>query len=319
MSSNYSNLYFYLFIISLILFSCSRRVQPIFTIIDYGGDPCYETIDYEWQSYELSSKKYYKRALIAEGMSTVWTSNEQHIRPELRMIPEKSRGTAQPKIGVSKWGGRPDLPTSASWPESPYVSPYVLLAQLNLRDIKGFSSENLPKRGWLYFTYVVNEMGCRYNPSPNCFKVFYLSGEGQSRLTRIEEGYYYPGVAITFEEAYGLPAWDYDLINRYANEAEECAYMTGQFMDQYKDIRNTDKTRSKMFGFANEIESYLGNACTDPEEEDGEDDWQLLLQLDSEVEAGMTWQDRGRIYLYIKKSDLKRRNFDDVCALIQGH
>ena len=41
--------------------------------VDYGGDPCYGMTDYEWQFYELCSKEDYKGALIAEGMTKVWT------------------------------------------------------------------------------------------------------------------------------------------------------------------------------------------------------------------------------------------------------
>ena len=50
------------------------------------------------------------------------------------------------------------------------------------------------------------------------------------------------------------------------------------------------------------------------------DDWQLLLQL-STVESDdfeLMFADEGSIYFYILKNDLKNRNFDSVCMILQG-
>lgn len=49
----------------------------------------------------------------------------------------------------------------------------------------------------------------------------------------------------------------------------------------------------------------------------GVKDWILLFQLDSESEAGMTWGDVGRLYFWIRKDDLKNRNFDDTWMILQ--
>jgi Domain of unknown function (DUF1963) len=40
------------------------------------------------------------------------------------------------------------------------------------------------------------------------------------------------------------------------------------------------------------------------------ENWQLVLQIDSDIEVGMEWGDVGRLYLCARKSDLAARRFD---------
>lgn len=57
-----------------------------------------------------------------------------------------------------------------------------------------------------------------------------------------------------------------------------------------------------MGGYPNQVQ-YSKLMSTD-------DDWQLLMQLDSEDEAGMMWGDVGKIYFTIREQDLKSLSFD---------
>ena len=45
--------------------------------------------------------------------------------------------------------------------------------------------------------------------------------------------------------------------------------------------------------------------------------WSLLLQVDSDDDAGMMWGDVGRLYFWIRKSDLEDANFSDVWMILQ--
>jgi hypothetical protein len=49
----------------------------------------------------------------------------------------------------------------------------------------------------------------------------------------------------------------------------------------------------------------------------GAAEWRLLLQVDSQDEAGMMWGDVGRIYYWIKHSDLLRRDWDLSWLVLQ--
>jgi uncharacterized protein YwqG len=46
------------------------------------------------------------------------------------------------------------------------------------------------------------------------------------------------------------------------------------------------------------------------------DAWQLVLQVDSDIEAGMEWGGVGRLYLCLSKRDLATRRFDRCWLLM---
>jgi uncharacterized protein YwqG len=89
-----------------------------------------------------------------------------------------------------------------------------------------------------------------------------------------------------------------------------------------------DDNLNKMLGYADNIQNEMELECElvtnglsidDPKNykgprakalEPGARNWRLLLQLDSNEEAEMMWGDLGRIYFWIKKDDLRDRQFD---------
>jgi uncharacterized protein YwqG len=46
-------------------------------------------------------------------------------------------------------------------------------------------------------------------------------------------------------------------------------------------------------------------------------EWRLLLQIDSEQDAGMLWGDVGRIYYWIRARDLAARHLDQAWLILQ--
>jgi uncharacterized protein YwqG len=55
-----------------------------------------------------------------------------------------------------------------------------------------------------------------------------------------------------------------------------------------------------------------------PELEKGAADWQLLLQIDSdEKNLGVMWGDVGRVYFWIRRQDLGKRDFGNVWLILQ--
>jgi uncharacterized protein YwqG len=47
------------------------------------------------------------------------------------------------------------------------------------------------------------------------------------------------------------------------------------------------------------------------------DSWRLLLQVDSDDDAGMMWVDSGLLYFWIRKDDLAARRFERVWCVMQ--
>jgi len=46
-------------------------------------------------------------------------------------------------------------------------------------------------------------------------------------------------------------------------------------------------------------------------------EWQLVLQIDSDIETGMEWGDMGRLFLCARKEDLAARRFDRCWMVMQ--
>ena len=54
--------------------------------------------------------------------------------------------------------------------------------------------------------------------------------------------------------------------------------------------------------------------------ESGVEDWQLLLQIDSDEDnLGVIWGDAGLVYFWIRKQDLEKRDFSNVWLVLQCH
>jgi uncharacterized protein YwqG len=67
---------------------------------------------------------------------------------------------------------------------------------------------------------------------------------------------------------------------------------------------------------------YLGNAggYNSPEVgalKGGAQDWVLLLQVDSDDDAGNMWGDSGMLYFWIRKQDAAKRDFSNVWMVLQ--
>ena len=304
----------------ILLTGCSVFMSkgPDFTISDYGGEYCYDPYEYEWKGYECESKRDYKKAFLAEGMTTAWKYYEPHITPEIRMYA-KDKPYCVP-IGTSKWGGHPDLPLRIQWPNSSLDAAFTLVAQVNLEELHKVRHEDnlLPKTGMLYFGYAIAADTCWLYTKPNCFKVFYLDTKVEDLVRKPTNGKTYPATAIKFEEGYGFQKENNIKLESFANEAEECAYEGDHFGAQWRDILYPENRLSKMFGYLDDVQGDMTPSCA--REKGGEvEDWILLLQMDSQSESRMMWQDVGRIFFLIKREDLLNLNFDNLCIDLDGH
>ena len=69
------------------------------------------------------------------------------------------------------------------------------------------------------------------------------------------------------------------------------------------------------FSIQEPVEAECARFAGDPGVE--ADNWQLVLQIDSDIEAGMEWGDVGRLYLCARKSDLAATRFDRSWMVMQ--
>ena len=122
---------------------------------------------------------------------------------------------------------------------------------------------------------------------------------------------------LKFNSSLSLPGWEHDSIDGMLSDEE---------IDNYIEV--TSGAKNQIFGYANcvqgpmELECQLatnGIYCGDPSDyedpkkkelESEKEDWILLFQIDLEEDnAGMIWADVVKLYYWIRKQDLKDKNF----------
>lgn len=235
------------------------------------------------------------------------------------------------KIGQSKIGGKPDLSSSSEWPMTKTNKSLSFIGQLNCAELKTFDNDSLlPRSGLISFFYCSDQEAWGFDPKDaDKFKVVYA--ESIDNLERIdfpkdlEDHSIFQPNELNFDSSLSLPGWEHDSIDGVLSDDET---------DNYIEI--SSGAENQIFGYANcvqgpmELECQLvtnGLYCGDPsgyenpkrkELESGKEDWILLLQLDSEEDnSGMMWGDSGKLYYWIRKQDLKDKNFEKSWFVLQ--
>lgn len=201
------------------------------------------------------------------------------IRYTLHQIPDyKAHQPWQSLIG-----GLPSFPPGVAWPLDDVGNPLAFVAQLNMAEVKPFDKEELlPASGFLYFFYEADQMMSGYNPEEKeLFKVMWVDC-GPEELVR----------------AKNYPEGIRDMSKFWPSHL---SYNDGEGM--HKSFGSADNMQEKMEPFC---ETHFGG-----------DDWVLLLQVDSNDEAYMYWAAEGRLYFWIRREDLKNRNFEHCWCFLQ--
>ena len=252
-------------------------------------------------------------------------------------------------ICKSKFGGRPAATPDFEWPRFEAENfdnesanrPLSFLCQINLEEISAFDKDGLlPKKGLLLFFYEQESMRWGFDPTDNgCSRVYYFE-DTDSLLPSdfpedLKEEYRVKEYALTFDFQNSYPSF----------EELECHSNTECDWDDYDEAVEKKGyeivcERHKLLGYADLIQSEIltecertvrGLYCGDPQsyESTPEDvtkdiekkapDWILLFQMasicDSDYE--LMFGDLGNLYFYIRKQDLKERNFDKVWLVLQ--
>ena len=276
---------------------------------------------------------------------------EQLRDPRLARVAQKIKATLSPGIrfnavpcaepellpGESRLGGSPDVPEGFAWPTW-RGKPLAFLAQLNLAELRDFfTAAPLPETGWLLFFYDARQTTWGFDPQDlGSWSVVYVTGTPEN-LKRISVpietflGGKYASCRIIPYEALTAPTAESPEIQALDLGPDE--------FDAYFDISSPDGSTTgkchQLLGLAQAIQGemrlecqlasngvYCGNPAgyNDPravELAKGVDDWMLLFQVDTDDKARMMWGDVGRLYFWIKRSDLAKREFSKVWMVLQ--
>lgn len=260
-------------------------------------------------------------------------------------------GKSNPPKGMSKFGGKPDLPKDFQWSyfttdtfddDDVKPRPLAFLAQINCAEVAAYDTEGLlPEKGMLYFFYELGSMKWGFDPADKgCARVFYYAGEheglSETELPEdLEEDYRLPEIPISFRNRDDVPDWAeyaefHDAGDKYEEYGEAREKLTGT---------GEDCPITKLLGYADVIQGDMHTECELvgrrgintghgwPEMSDAEkeqllkdaQEWMLLFQMDTVVTDGfeLMFGDCGRIYFYIRKEDLRNRNFENVWLSLQ--
>ena len=209
------------------------------------------------------------------------------------------------------------------------------IAQVDLAQVSPFDIESrLPSEGLLSFFYAaVTQEAWGFDPAdygsavvlytPANVLTRYL--ESPSDLTA--DGLFTP-LALRPKLEISFAPWEsFDVDQLGMSREEESAY--AELLEQ------EDEVIHRLLGHPNPVQGDMQLECQlvtnglycgdssgyqDPRAGDlraGASDWRLLLQIDSEEEAGMMWGDVGRLYYWIRDADLAAREWDLSWLILQ--
>jgi uncharacterized protein YwqG len=279
------------------------------------------------------------------GLSRVATQLEELVLPSIRIVSTATRENVLP-LGTSKLGGRPDFPPNMAWPTWKNI-PLAFIAQINLAEVHALDVTGLlPVSGMLYFFYDADHVPVGYDPAwRGGWQVLYYDG-GRLHLQRVPiptpllekeptwmpKGQHYTACTLMFSLERTLPQEDSTYV--------DALKLSRQERDAYRKVLSALEQRTpgpmhRLLGHPDalqgdmQVESqlvshglYLGNGWPEDRVQaeqllSGAQDWQLLLQLDTDPEAEMLWGIEGRCYYWIETEALLKRHFEDVWFIMQ--
>ncbi|MBQ8781856.1 MAG: DUF1963 domain-containing protein [Oscillospiraceae bacterium] len=221
--------------------------------------------------------------------------------------------------GNTKFGGRPDVPSDFEWLRAADGRPLAFLAQFNLSELEAYDISNeLPKKGMLYFFYDLEDMP--WDSDDGGARVYYSDNASELSPADFPEDICEECIveecALKLEAVNDAPQYeDFDFVSEsqcddYGTYLSSVKEALGFAPEQRGDIR------CKLLGYSDIIQNSVLEEFAFNDEND---DWTLLAQFDT-YENGSSYImycDGGRIYFGIRKQDLAAGNFDNIKLILQ--
>lgn len=261
-------------------------------------------------------KEDFISALTASNLEKYLPRFEALMQDSIRYHLTQIQDYADVAIGSSRMGGFPDFPPTLIWPADNNGTPLAFIAQLNLKEIHPFDQDQLlPDKGVLYFFFDGDQgMGGYAANEKHLFRIIYFDGNDDA-LEPVkdypenfpEPGQFWP-CSFTYTREMFLP-------DRWS---KEYAFMTPEEKELFFSKVYPGAYINKTLGIPDILQGNdMPYLCQKVYPESAEEDWVLLLQVDSNEQACMNWSDAGRIYYWIRKQDLEKRNFDNCWCVMQ--
>jgi uncharacterized protein YwqG len=278
-----------------------------------------------WKQFDRPvAKDELRGLLLAAGLGRVADVIEHQALPSIRLTVHPVENEDALPVGVSKLGGSPDLPLNYEWPHNGEF-PMAFIAQINLAEAAQYDNQELlPDSGMLYFFLDYAHLYDTWRTPSDVQNVLYTEGvlthlqcramppplpEWLLPWNRPHYGPYQP-CSIAFSADLTLPDYlPYYDASWHSRIRERLGPITEPFTEEAREAYGDVQRRLR--GPAYNINRMLGHPDpiqginVFPEEV-------LLLQVDSEDDAGMMWGDVGRLYWWMQRDELARRDFSSV-------
>ena len=236
----------------------------------------------------------------------------------------------------TKIGGQPLAGKNFEWPKWKNQS-MAFIMQIKLSEIAVLSQIKLfPQKGFLYVFYDKEQSIWGFDPNDKGSWKIIFEPEHDDLMTipypkDLEDNYRYNEKKLEAKLIKTYPSWE--------DKQVDALNLTDELLDWYVNFSVSvygKEPGHQIAGIAAAVQSpdmdlecqlvtnglYCGDGSgyEDPRREELEknkSDWTILLQIDSDDDAGIMWGDMGKLYFWIKKSDLEKSMFQNVWMILQ--
>ncbi len=274
-------------------------------------------------------------ALNAAGLSRLVKDIDRLVKTSIRLHTTPVDETMLP-VGASKLGGLPDLPPGVAWPAWKGL-PQSFIAQIHLADVRPYDAQKiLPQSGMLWFFYDARQQTYGENLADRGGWLVLFADNDLNKLQRTaappalprESQFHACSTSFTSELTLtSQPQLDIPGLAWADKDQEQYDTVYSTFSQQGD--RATPQHR--LLGYPDTIQDDMRLQCqlashgvtdeNDPQYNtlaQGALNWQLLLQIDSDPQAGMRWANDGMLYDWITLTDLQAHAFDHTWMILQS-
>lgn len=280
-------------------------------------------------------KAFLPAAFVGAGLSRLPKDIDAIARESIRLSATPADESTL-EIGASKLGGVPDLPSGTTWPQWKGL-PQSFIAQIRLRDVHQCDTDGLlPASGMLWFFYDAQQQTFGADPADRGGWCVLSLDDDQTSLertpapTELPASSQFTACSISFASEITLAQQPkLEIANFDWTEEEQKNYET--LLSTFPDATDHAAVHHRLLGNPETIQDDMRQECqfashgvtdvNDPRAaklSKGAMNWHLLLQIDSDEQAGMAWGNTGMLYYWIEKADLQAHRFDRTWLVLQS-
>ncbi|GCE09097.1 YwqG family protein [Dictyobacter aurantiacus] len=275
-----------------------------------------------------------QKALKKAGLERLADSVQVLVQPAISLKAAPVKDEAGLKAGISKIGGIPDLPQGQQWPMKK-DAPLSFVAQIRLDEVAPYDTNHrLPQQGMLWFFYDAKQETYGEDPQDaGGWSVLYSSDIQHLQPARVP-------TSLPQEARFKTSTVGFDAMSTMSQQPQlEIADLAWNNDDQakydtvYASFTGKPSTQPhhQMLGYPETLQDdmrlqcqMMTNGITDADDpkvaelSKSANEWQLLLQVDSDERINMNWPGSGMLYYWIKLADLQAQKFDSTWLVAQS-